>query len=78
MGRRGRRAPHVEEGGRETQLPRQIAILKNSQAAARPARQVIFAAKEKRTPVLRPEFAAEHAGLLGFGPQPGPRVVEHP
>ena len=34
------------------------------QSAARTARQVIFAPRKKRTPVLRPEFTVEHDVLL--------------
>ena len=70
MGPRGRQAPRVDEWGREAyffdqmtkiQLPRQIAVQRGRSDLPK-----------QRRPVLRPEFAVEHAGLLGFGSR-GPR-----
>ena len=41
-------------------------------ARSAPSKTAQFCAKTQRRPVLRPKFAAEHAGLLGFGSR-GPR-----
>ena len=72
MGTRGRRAPRVDEGGRETPFFGQTGQHSVASPDRRSARQVRFAAQKQRRPVLRPEFAVEHAGIVGFGSL-GPR-----